>query len=122
MVAGISQAEGELSSPAGKAFDIFIRGWMGDLEREASQQRPSGRFLMPAAPSDQPETYTYREYSDDYQVEMKETGKPAAPYVGILHYVEETYVCRGPAREDCDLVESSPITEIFPFRDGRWQY
>lgn len=122
MVAGVAHAEGDLSSPEGKAFDVFIRGWMDNLAKEATQRRPSGRFLVPAAPSDQAEPYTYRAPSDDYRLEMKETGKPAAPFVGILRYTEDTYVCRGPAREDCEMVESSPITEIFPFRNGRWQY
>jgi len=117
-----SFAEDNADSPAGQALETFVRDWIGEMNREANKQRTGGRFLVPAPTSDEPEIFTYTEYSKDYDVEMKETGSAAAPYVGILKYIEHTYTCRGPARTDCELVESSPITEIFPFKNGRWQY
>lgn len=79
------------------------------------------RFLAPKRPG-QPEPFTYRDHEEDFAIQMRPTGNDASPFVGILSYTENVYVCRGPTRDDCELIESSPITEIFPFRDGRWQY
>lgn len=110
------------STQSGRAeFNEFARSWVSEMAESAKKQRPSGRFLTPVT-SDEPEVYTYRDYGEDYAIETKETGNAAAPLVGILSYIENTYECRGPSREDCKLIESSPIMEIFPFKDGKWQY
>jgi hypothetical protein len=121
LAAGAAQSEGNSPQLIEQAFTKFARSWLGSLSREAPAPGNGRRFLAPNAPEEQ-EPYTYRDYGEDFAIRMKPTGNAASPFVGILSYTENVYVCRGPTRDDCELVESSPITEIFPFRDGRWQY
>jgi hypothetical protein len=118
---GTAQSEGNSTRLIEQAFTKFARGWLGSLSREAAPPGNGMRFLTPKPPG-QPEQFTYRDCDEDFAIQMKPTGNAASPFVGILSYTENVYVCRGPTRDDCELVESSPITEIFPFRDGRWQY
>lgn len=118
---GTARSEGNPPQLIEQTFTTFVRGWLGSLSRETPWPRNGTRFLAPKAPG-QPEQYTYRDYDDDFAIQMRPTGNAVSPFVGILRYTENVYVCRGPTRDDCELVESSPITEIFPFRDGRWQY
>jgi hypothetical protein len=120
-VSGTAQSEGNSAQLIEQTFTKFARGWLGNLSREAAPSEDGVRFLTPKPPG-QPEQFTYRDYDEDFAIQMKPTGNAASPFVGILSYTENVYVCRGPTRDDCELVESSPITEIFPFRDGRWQY
>jgi hypothetical protein len=118
---GMAKSEGDSPHLAEQAFTEFARGWLGSLSQEAPQPGNAVRFLSPKEPG-QTETFTYRDYDEDFAIRTKPTGNAESPFVGILSYTENVYVCRGPTRDDCELVESSPITEIFPFRDGRWQY
>ena len=119
-VSSAARAEEESPQLVEQIFVKFAQDWLGDLAREAP--RGGGvRFLAPGAPG-QPEQFTYRDYGEDFAVQMRQTGDAESPFVGILSYTENVYVCRGPTRDDCELVESSPITEIFPFRNGSWQY
>jgi len=123
-VTGPAWAEGESQQKVEQAFDLFAKRWLGDISKTSKQDRDQSRFLTPAKPGAPAEakTYTFRESDGNYVIQTKETGNAAAPFIGILSYTESVYVCKDPAREDCELVESSPITEIFPYRDGRWQY
>jgi hypothetical protein len=118
---GMARSEGNSPQLAEQAFVKFARTWLGNLSREAPAPGNAVRFLAPQQPG-QPEQFTYRDYGEDFAIRMKPTGDTASPFVGILSYTENVYLCRGPTRDDCELVESSPITEIFPFRDGRWRY
>jgi len=119
--ASAAQSEGNSPQLADQAFTQFARGWLQSLSREAAPLGGARRFPAPEG-AGEAEQFTYREYGEDFAIRTKPTGNAAAPFVGILSYTEHVYVCRGPTRDDCELVESSPITEIFPFRDGRWQY
>ena len=56
------------------------------------------------------------------RTELKPTGNPESPYVGILRYVEHVYECNGPSDRNCRRVSATPVTEIFRFRNGRWIY
>ena len=118
---GMARSEGNSPQLIEQTFTKFAQGWLGSLSGEAAPPGNGMRFLAPKAPG-QPEQYTYRDYDEDFAIQMRPTGNDVSPFVGILSYTENVYVCRGPTRDDCELVESSPITEIFPFRDGRWQY
>ena len=118
---GMAQSEGNSPQLIEQIFAKFAQDWLGSLSREAPRPGNDVRFLTPKAPG-QPEQFTYRDYDEDFAIQMRPTGDAASPFVGILSYTENVYVCRGPTRDDCELVESSPITEIFPFRNGRWQY
>ncbi len=121
VAAGAARSEGNSPQLIEQAFAKFARGWLGSLSREAAAPANGRRFLAPNAPGEL-EPFTYRDYGGDFAIQTRPTGNDASPFVGILSYTENVYVCRGPTRDDCELVESSPITEIFPFRDGRWQY
>ncbi len=116
-----AQSGGDSIPTEQEAFDEFARGWVSEMAAFLKKQRQSSRSLTPVTPG-KPEIYTYRDFGGDYAIETRETGNAAAPYVGIINYTENTYECRGPTREDCKLIESSPIIEIFPFKDGKWQY
>jgi len=117
-------AEGESQQKIEQAFDVFAKRWLSELSESAKPDRDQRRFLTPAKPGGTAgaQTYTFRKSDGNYVIQTKETGNASAPFIGILSYTESVYVCKDPAREDCELVESSPITEIFPYRDGRWQY
>jgi hypothetical protein len=120
-VAGAAQSEGNSPQLVEQAFAKFAQGWLQSLSGAIPTPQNGPRFLAPNAP-EEPEPFTYRDYGENFAIQMKPTGNDASPFVGILSYTENVYVCQGPTRDDCELVESSPITEIFPFRDGRWQY
>ena len=65
---------------------------------------------------------TYRGFGDDYQVELRPTGHPASPFIGILRYTEQVYTCREASGSDCSVASSVPVTEIFRYQAGRWVY
>jgi hypothetical protein len=124
LLAGPALAEGETQQKVEQAFDRFAKHWLADLSKTTKQDRDQRRFLTPVEPGKPGEapTYTYRENSGNYVIETKATGNAAAPFIGILSYTESVYTCKDSARKDCVLVKSSPITEIFPYRNGRWRY
>ena len=69
------------------SFDRFAETWMAKIHRleEDNRSRPTVR-PGPSSP-----VVTYRGYGDDYSVEMRPTGHPSAPYVGILRYSEHLF-------------------------------
>jgi hypothetical protein len=92
------------------SFKAFASDWMAkmqSIERE-NRARAAG------AP--------YKGFADQYRVELKPTGHPAAPWVGILRYDEHTLRCSGEGRETCRIAQRIPIVEIFRFQNGRWVY
>ncbi len=103
---------------AGAAFDAFAARWMDDA-RESEARARANPNVQPGAGSP---LITYRGYGDDYSLELRPTGNPSAPYVGLLRYTEHVYNCTSVAASDCAIVSSVPVTEIFRFQDGRWRY
>lgn len=100
------------------SFAEFAEGWIARLQRAADDDRRNPA-IRPGAASSRVE---YRGVSDDYQMELRPTGHPAAPFVGILRYTEKIYSCRGADAANCSVASASPVTEIFRFQDGRWVY
>jgi len=98
------------------AFETFAQNWMAKVQRMADEQKPAAR---PGATATQ---VTYRDYGDDFTVELRPTGHAVAPYVGILRYQEQVYSCRNLASNDCTLSSQVPVTEIFRYQGGRWVY
>jgi hypothetical protein len=99
-----------------QAFKVFVERWMEDLSEETARRRAQG-FLFGT------EGVSYRAAApEDFAIRTQETGKAAAPYVGILTYTEDTWECADASRESCKVVHSIPITEIFPYKDGSWQH
>jgi hypothetical protein len=105
-----SSAANHRESPAVEAqvrsaFDSFTQNWMEELRGSALH---TGR--------------TVKRFSTTHTEEVKPTGSVSNPYVGILHYTEESYNCSDAAQRNCTLVESTPVTEIFRFQNGKWVY
>jgi len=118
VAAGASPGGAEEPQKPEKSFETFAGAWVRGLEREAEKQRAVGPAGSSAAAS-----YTYRSYGSDIQTRLKRTGNAAAPFVGVLSYTENTWLCRsGPRGPQCEIVDSSPVTELFPFEDGEWHY
>jgi hypothetical protein len=87
------------------AFDSFAQNWMEKLR---------GSALHTGS--------TVKRFSTTHTEEVKPTGSVSNPYVGILHYTEESYNCSDVAHKNCTLVESTPVTEIFRYENGKWLY
>jgi len=96
---------------ARSAFDAFSQTWMEKL-RSAS----AIRTVSTSSGS------TVKRFSTTHTQEVKPTGSASNPFVGVLHYTEESYNCSDAAQKNCTLVESTPVTEIFRYQNGKWVY
>jgi hypothetical protein len=110
------------ADPTGDAkssFDRFAAKWIGDQNRMAAKDA-NPTVKLAAAGGGRPIRYT--RFSEEFVTGIKETGDKTVPYVGVLHYTELRYECSGANGKDCALVRTSPITEFFPYQNGRWVY
>ncbi len=98
------------------AFTKFAESWMDKVQRMAAEQKPT---VSPGASST---VVTYRDYTDEFSMELRPTGHAKAPYVGILRYNEQIFSCRNIETNDCSLSSQIPVTEIFRYQEGRWVY
>jgi hypothetical protein len=96
---------------ARSAFDVFTQDWMNKLRSSSAI-----RTVSTASGS------TIKRFSTTHTVEVKPTGSPSNPFVGVLHYTEESYNCSDAAQRNCTLADSTPVTEIFRFQNGKWVY
>ena len=64
----------------------------------------------------------YTGYTDEFRVETRPTGYPGAPFVGLIRYSEQIFSCADKGATRCGVKQTTPITEIFRFQDGRWIY
>lgn len=103
---------------AGAAFDAFAARWMTEARQSEARARANPNVQPGAAAP----LITYRGYGDGYDLELRPTGNPSAPYVGLLRYTEHVYNCTGVEATECAIVSSVPITEIFRYSGGRWRY
>jgi len=103
---------------ATQSFALFADHWMTKIQRieEHDRQNPTIR------PGASDPLVTYRGYGDEFSIELRPTGHPQAPYVGLLRYTELLYSCTNARAGDCTIATSLPVTEIFRFQDGRWVY
>jgi hypothetical protein len=99
---------------AERSFDEFAKGWMQKMARLESQNRAKPTLVANVA--------SYRGYDDDYVIELKPTGSPTAPWVGILRYHELTYTCADQSTASCAPSKKMRVTEIFRFQGGKWVY
>jgi hypothetical protein len=104
---------------AKSSFDRFAAKWIGDQNRMAAKEA-NPTVKLAAAGRGRPIRYT--RFSEEFVAGIQETGDKAVPYVGVLHYTELQYECGGANGKDCSLVRTSPITEFFPYENGRWVY
>jgi hypothetical protein len=100
------------------SFSDFARSWMAKMAENEAQNRKSP--TVQPGPSEN--IVTYRGFGEDFTVELRPTGHPSAPFVGILRYNEQVYSCEGVSASKCSVVSSLPVTEIFRYQGGRWIY
>jgi hypothetical protein len=98
------------------SFTKFAQSWMDKVQRMAAEQKPS---VQPGAANTM---VTYRDYADEFTVELRPTGHATAPYVGILRYYEQIFSCKDIEANDCSLSSKIPVTEIFRYQGGHWVY
>jgi hypothetical protein len=103
-------------SRAEDQFHQFAKKWMANVQRLQTQDRSKPTVKAAAGGTQN----TYRGYSDDYSIELRPTGHPSAPYVGLLRYTELMYSCPTPG--NCTVSSRVPVTEIFRYENGRWSY
>lgn len=96
---------------ARSAFDAFTQTWMDKLRSSSAV-----RTVSTSSGS------TVKRFSTTHTEEVKPTGSASNPYVGVLHYTEESYNCSDAAQKNCTLVDSTPVTEIFRYQNGKWVY
>jgi len=100
------------------SFSDFARSWMAKMQKNEAQNRENP--TVQPGPSEN--IVTYRGFDEDFTVELRPTGHPAAPFVGILRYNEQVYSCNGVDASKCSVASSLPVTEIFRYQGGRWVY
>jgi hypothetical protein len=100
------------------SFQRFAQSWMSKVHHLESEQRKKPTIR----PGAKDPLVTYRGYGEDFTTELRPTGHATAPFVGILRYTEHIYSCTELSAENCTVVSSIPVTEIFRFQDGRWVY
>jgi hypothetical protein len=103
---------------AERSFDEFAKGWMQKMARLESQNRSKPTLASHSGAM----VASYRGYDDDYVIELKPTGSPSAPWVGILRYHELTYTCADKSTASCAPSKKMRVTEIFRFQGGKWVY
>ena len=103
---------------AAAAFEDFARAFMSRVRSQAER----GRRQPKVAPGPGSAVFTYRGYGDGFRTELRPTGEPSAPFVGLLHYTELVYSCRDLEGGSCTVADSVPVTEVFRYRGGRWIY
>jgi hypothetical protein len=100
------------------SFSDFARSWMVKMAENEAQNRENP--TVQPGPSEN--ILTYRGFGEDFTLELRPTGHPSAPFVGILRYNEQVYSCEGANASKCSVVSSLPVTEIFRYQGGRWIY
>jgi len=100
------------------SFSDFARSWMAKMQKNEAQNRKNP--TVQPGPSEN--VVTYRGIGEDFTVELRPTGHPSAPFVGILRYNEQVYSCDGANASKCSVSSSLPVTEIFRYQGGSWVY
>jgi hypothetical protein len=100
------------------SFREFAKGWMAKMHRVEADNKKSPK-IRPTANANY---VGYRGFGKDYTVELRPTGRPTAPFIGILRYTERMYSCRDVVSSKCTIASSSPVTEIFRYSGGAWRY
>ncbi len=122
--AGSATAEpGKISSSSNndsaiRAFGEFAHSWMSDMEQRETTNRSKPTIKRAAGGA----FASYTGYSSDWDVEVHATGDQNSPFVGILRYEEQRFTCKDQTTSKCSVSGSTPVTEVFPYRNGRWKY
>ncbi|MBW2494357.1 MAG: hypothetical protein JRE43_06365, partial [Deltaproteobacteria bacterium] len=84
------------------SFSEFARDWMAKMQENEAKNRANP--TMQPGPSEN--MVTYRGFDEDFTVELRPTGHPSAPFVGILRYNEQVYSCDGVDASNCTVASS----------------
>ena len=103
---------------AERSFAHFAQEWMQGI-RDIEARERSKPTIRPGNPDP---LVTYQGYADDFSVEVRSTGHPEAPFVGVLRYTELLYSCTNASAATCSVASSVPQAEIFRYQSGRWLY
>lgn len=106
------------SDGAEASFQRFADGWM-ERVRDRSERSRARPTVRPGAVAP---VVTWRGVGEDFEIELQPTGRPMAPYVGVLRYTELVYHCEDMQATRCRVATTQPVTEIFRMRDGGWSY
>ena len=115
---GIPALAGALPSveAATSSFEQFAAQRIGKLQARAERARERATLQ----PGSSKPVATYRASTEPFETELRRTGSPASPYVGVLRYTQHVYSCEDLSATRCRVASSIPITEIFRYRDGEW--
>jgi hypothetical protein len=117
--AGVAAPNAEMS----RSFERFTQSWVLGMQREAEHEGAPPRSGAATAAGTASGEYRTRRYGDVTRTRVVPTGNATAPFVGVLSYTETTWLCRpGPAAPSCEIIATTPVTEIFPYRSGAWRY
>ena len=105
-------------SRAEDQFHQFAKDWMAKVQKLQTQDHDKPTVRAGGSGTQ----VSYRGYGDDYTVELRPTGHPSAPFVGLLRYTELMYTCPSAGSKDCTVSSRVPVTEIFRYEHGRWSY
>ena len=106
------------ASDAVVAFDRFTQGRVNDLRLRAERARRRPRVR----PGPATVLVTYRGVGSDFETEIARTGRPEAPWVGVLRYSEQVYTCRDTDARTCSVASSKPVAEIYRYVQGEWRH
>jgi len=113
--ASISDAR---QSRAEDQFNQFAKTWMAKVQRLQTEDRDKPTVRAGGSGTQ----LSYRGYADEYTIELRPTGHPSAPFVGLLRYTELMYSCPSVGSPNCSVASRVPVTEIFRYENGRWSY
>lgn len=111
-------APADPSAAAGASFEAFARDFMERVRERSAQQREKPTLR----PGSEAMVATYRDVDGHFETELRPTGSPRAPYIGVLRYTELVFSCTDIEATTCEVATTVPVTEIFRLRDGRWTY
>lgn len=97
------------------SFDRFARQWMQKMERAEAGNRAQARPKRNGR-------VEFRGYGGALKTRLRATGHSDTPYVGVLEYAEEQLSCEGARAGRCKVSQTTPVTEIFRYQNGRWIY
>jgi len=100
------------------SFEAFARDWMARARERGDQDRANPRL----APGARVQVARYREVGARFETELRATGEPDAPYVGVLRYTESVVQCADLRGTACHVVAKQPVIEMFRLRGRRWVY
>lgn len=113
----------EESQEVEASFKLFNQQWMEHLyaREKKSKANISCKKVKDCFVAE------YIGYSRIYSGRTKKTGSKVTPYIGILNYQEQTFVSKAGTYEEAingqfKLLYECPVTEIFSFSRGKWQY